>query len=405
MLTGKLVRVRYSKDQVIPRYIDPAEVTWLDLAQQLRTVFVNAHGRTRGDIESELRETFENDPLQLVQQGLAKLLEDRCEFQVASERPPEEWREAVFLEAARQRQEMTNVRQDPPVRFDRTQVLQRVAVALDTTTELLDMALFADLKSEQRLSRFEDISAERLLDRYNVALAQAIVLRSTKVEVNVRGESPARFRQLLRAVKFHRLVCDSGGRSAIRLSLDGPLSLFTSTQKYGVQLANFLPHVLLCRDFDLRADLRWGPERKPKRFTLSSEDGLVSHVPDTGTYVPPELAMFAELFRKKVVDWELLDDPEIVPLGESHWVPDFRLQHRATGYQVYLEVLGFWRRASAERHLARLRAFVKEPFLLAVSDRLCLDDAELDALPAGVHRFRQMPLPEEIARLASHFLP
>ena len=73
---------------------------------------------------------------------------------------------------------------------------------------------------------------------------------------------------------------------------------------------------------------------------------------------------------------------------------------RATGRRVFLEVLGFWRRSSAEKHLARLRQHAPEPFLLAVSDQLHIDEADLEGLPAGIHRFRQMPLPDEIARLA-----
>jgi hypothetical protein len=67
-------------------------------------------------------------------------------------------------------------------------------------------------------------------------------------------------------------------------------------------------------------------------------------------------------------------------------------------------VLGFWRRASAEQHLARLRQQVRRPFLLAVSDQLHIDESELEGLPAGIHRFRNMPLPDEIARLATDLL-
>jgi predicted nuclease of restriction endonuclease-like RecB superfamily len=81
-------------------------------------------------------------------------------------------------------------------------------------------------------------------------------------------------------------------------------------------------------------------------------------------------------------------------------VPDFRLVHKETGRRVLLEVLGFWRRASAEQHLARLRQHVTEPFLLAVSDQLHIEEAELEGLPAEIHRFRNMPLPDEVARLA-----
>src|SRR5262249_14786497 len=124
----------------------------------------------------------------------------------------------------------------------------------------------------------------------------------------------------------------------------------------------------------------------------------------TGIYLPPELRMFAELFRKKVEDWDLREETGAYVLGAGtdllYWVPDFRLVHRSTGRAVLLEILGFWRRASAEKHLERLRGHATEPFLLAVSDQLKVDDAELEGLPAGIHRFRQMPLPDEIARLA-----
>jgi len=130
-------------------------------------------------------------------------------------------------------------------------------------------------------------TAERLLQRYNVALAQAVLLRSTHVQVVVRGEPTQRYRQLLRGVKFHRLVCELErlGPDSFRMHLDGPMSLFSATQKYGLQLALFLPAVLLCRDFELKAELRWGPQRRPKTFVLTSADRLVAHLPDSGTFL------------------------------------------------------------------------------------------------------------------------
>ena len=277
-----------------------------------------------------------------------------------------------------------------------------MAAELSLTPEAVDQGLFADLKSEQRLTRFKDLSAERLLQRYNVALAQAVLLRSTRVHVIVRDEPPQRYRQLLRQIKFHRLVCEVErlGPNGFQMHLDGPMSLFSATQKYGLQLALFLPAVLLCRDFEVKAELRWGTQRKLKTFLVTPADGLVSHYPDQGMYTPPELAMFVELFRKRIADWEIIEETELLPLGDGLWAPDFRLVHKESGLVVLLEVLGFWRRSSAEKHLERLRQHVREPFLLAVSDQLHIDEAELEGLPAGIHRFRNMPLPDEIARLA-----
>ncbi len=233
-----------------------------------------------------------------------------------------------------------------------------------------------------------------------------MLLRSTRVQVVLRNEPPQRYRQLLRRIKFHRLVCEMErlGPDGFSMTLDGPMSLFSATQKYGLQLALFLPAVLLCRDFELKAELRWGPQRKPKTFIVTQADGLVSHYPDQGMYTPPELAMFVELFRKRVADWELTEEAELVPLGDGFWAPDFRLVYKGSGLVVFLEVLGFWRRSSAEKHLQRLRQHVHEPFLLAVSDQLHIEEGDLEGLPAGIHRFRNLPLPDEIARLAGALL-
>jgi uncharacterized protein len=400
MLVGKMVRVRYARERIVACYLDADDPSWLEAAESLLELFRGQVGRTRGELEAEQRELFGDDPSQLVHQGLAKLLEDRCEFEVVSGQPPEKLRAAVFRLATQVRRQSLSAAFAP---FDRSAVLRQAAVELGLTAEAVDHGLFADLKSEQRLVAFKDATPERLLQRYNEALAQAVLLRSTRVVVTVRNESPKRYRQLLRQIKFHRLVCEVErlGSDAFQMRLDGPLSLFSATQKYGLQLALFLPSLLHCKDFELKADLLWGVQRKPKTFELTPRDGLVSHREDHGTYVPPELGMFVELFRKRIEEWELIEEADIFPLGDGFWVPDFQLKHRSTGKVVRLEILGFWRKSSAEKHLARLRQHATEPFLLAVSDQLHIDEAELQDMPAGIHRFRNMPLPDEVARLAT----
>jgi predicted nuclease of restriction endonuclease-like RecB superfamily len=426
MLTGKLLRVRYARDRIVPCYLDVDDPAWREVAERLLGLFRAQVGRTRGELEQELDDAFGESPTQLVHQGLAKLLEDRCEFEIASGHPPEKLRELVFRAAALQRQgdggrdKETGRQGDKetgpngsvslspclPVSLssiDRDAVLREVGEGLGLTPEAVEQGLFADLRSEQRLARFKDTTAERLLQRYNVALAQAVLLRSTGMKVFVRNQAPQRYRQLLRLVKFHRLVCEveATGPDAYCFRLDGPLSLFRATQKYGLQLALFLPAVLQCRDFDLEAELRWGAQRRPKRLALSSRDGLVSHYADRGAYVPADLRLFVDLFRKKVEDWEISEVTDLLPLGDTFWAPDYRLTHRASGRSVYLDVLGFWRRSSIDKHLERLRRHAAHPFVLAVSEQLKVEESEL---PAGVHRFRQMPLPDEVVRLAEEAL-
>jgi uncharacterized protein len=67
-------------------------------------------------------------------------------------------------------------------------------------------------------------------------------------------------------------------------------------------------------------------------------------------------------------------------------------------------VLGFWRKSSAEMHIKRLREHTTGPYLVAVSDQLRIDDADLEGLPSEVMRFRAIPLPEELTKRAATLL-
>ena len=402
MLTGKQVRVKFARDYIIPHYIDAHDANWLGVADQLLTIFRARQGISRGELEAEIDELFGSLSQPQIHQGLAKLLEDRCEFEMQASLAPDEVRAALFTASARKRQAtLTEIGQT----FSRDAIVAEVAGALNTVVYQIEAGMFADLKSEQRLTQFQDTTAERLLHRYNVALAQAVLMRSVGVEITLHAESPKRYRQLFRAIKFHRLICDLEliRKNTYRLRLDGPLSLFSATQKYGMQLAFFLPTLLLCEEFELHANLRWGAERKEKQFRLSHEDGLVTHTAEVGAYVPAEVPMFVELFRKKIADWELNEDAEIIPIGKSFWIPDYQLVHRATGQSVMLDILGFWRRSSMEKHLTMLRE-ADRPFVLALSDQLKVEDEALESLPANVVRFRNLPLPDEIVKQAAKVL-
>src|SRR4051812_121632 len=110
MLTGKLVRVRHARNKLVPLYLDPHNEGWRALAEQLLLAYRSAVGRTRGEIADELADVVGEGPRAMVHQGLAKLLEDRCEFEVASDHPPAEIREAAFRAATQHRSEAAAAR-------------------------------------------------------------------------------------------------------------------------------------------------------------------------------------------------------------------------------------------------------------------------------------------------------
>ena len=408
MLTGTLVRVRFSKQRIVPLYLKRDDPQWLEVAESLLLIFREGVGRTRGEIESEIDELVGEGLATLAHRGLAKILEDRAEFEVVADVPPESLREKIFAAAAEQRKAL-RVAGQARAPFRRDAVLEAVATGLNLKPEQVAAAMFADLRDENRLLSFDQaIDAQRLIDRYNVGLAQSVLLRSVHVEAEVRDEKPARYRQLFRQLKFHRLLYRVEGSMAdgFIFHVDGPLSLFSATNKYGLQMALFLPALLLCRDFRLDAELRWGPKRDTRTFHLTANDGLVSHYADSGTYVPAELTAFVDRFRQVAPSWELSEATDVVELGrEGVWVPDFKFTHKATGVEVYVDVVGFWKRSSLERLLRLLPEHGPERYVLAISDRFKVDEAALDELAGPVLRFKEIPNAGELAALLDGLLP
>jgi predicted nuclease of restriction endonuclease-like RecB superfamily len=291
--------------------------------------------------------------------------------------------------------------------FRRDEILSTVAQELNIAPDALETSLFADLRDENRLLSFDDMKAQWLIDRYNVGLAQAVLLRSVLVKVEVRNERPARYRQLFRRLKFHRLLYRVEGsmRDGYIFQIDGPLNLFSATTKYGLQVAQFLPALLHCADFRLEAELRWGPKREPRSFLLEPRDGLVSHQADTGTYAPAELKAFVDRFRQVAPAWEISDCTDVLELGrEGVWVPDYRLVHAASGIDVFVEVLGFWKRSSLERLTRLLPRYGPPRFVLAISDRLKVDEEALQELAAPILRFKEIPNATELVALLDRFV-
>ncbi len=404
MLTGNLVRVRAQKQRIVPLYLRRDDPYWLEVAESLLLIFRDAVGRTRGEIEVEIDELVGDGLAALTHRGLAKVLEDRAEFEVVADVPPETIREKVFTAAAEQRKSLRAAGHRAP--FKKDEVLEAVAAELKLTPDQVESSLFADLKDENRMLSFDDLDAQRLVDRYNLALAQAVLLRSVLVKAEVRNEKPGRYRQLFRHMKFHRLLYRVEGsmKDGYTFHIDGPLSLFSATNRYGLQMALFLPALLLCNDFRLDAELRWGPKREPRSFHLEPTDGLISHYQDTGTYVPPEYNAFVDRFRQIAPHWDVTEATDVVDLGkEGVWVPDYKFVHRKTGVDVLVEVLGFWKRGSLERLLKLLPNHGPERYLLAISDRLKVDEEAAADLTGPILRFREIPNAQEMLALLEPF--
>lgn len=395
MLTLNLVRVREISDQIVPYYIDVQDPKLLEIAEVLLRIYQQQQNQTRKSLDESLEELLECGKHVHLCRGLNRLLEDRCSFFVDSHVEPSEARKTVFEFASLARSNG---------QFDRQQILQQAASSWNTNSQELETILFADLKQNQIMKDFKNISAANLLKRYNTALAQAILLKSNWLKIQIREREKLRYRQLFRAIKFYRLLYQITGDmdQGFAITLDGPMSLFQNCQKYGLQMALFLPALLLCKNWHLQAELRWGTRKCCRYFVLDADKGLYSHYPDTGMYIPPELRTFAERFRKLQSEWQISDDCDIVEITQQQMcIPDYVFRH-SNGKVVYLEIFGFWRKAALEKRLAELETS-HVPLLLAVSKTLHVENTKCKLLHRHLYFFRQVLNPKEIIKYLQHY--
>jgi predicted nuclease of restriction endonuclease-like RecB superfamily len=392
MLTGELVRVRVKAGQVTPTLVDPSSERLIERAEELLALFREGIGRRRGELEEEVKEIVGDGTDHKLTRGLVKILTDKAEFDVSAPIPPAEIRAAVFRAAARVGPvSLAAVEGGRPT----AQVVYRaVADALGVDAAQLEGALYADHADQQVLTRVDIPSARWLLERYNVALVQAVLFKASQLEIKLTRPEPARARQLMRAVKFHQLIFDATTLpDGYLLTLDGPASLFSQTTRYGTALAKFFPALLLQPGaWEATAHVRWGEAEKVMK--LGPAMGLRSHYRDVGAYETRESLWFEERFRALDSGWEL--DREVLPLhqgGEGVVVPDFRL--RKGGRTAWLEILGFWRKGSIERRLDLLRRHGPTNLVVAVSRRLA---GEAWELPDAVVPFAEVIPAREVLR-------
>lgn len=381
MLTLDLVRVRRKDQSIIPRYLrKDARERMLPVASAFLETIAGMIGQRRDDIEAAISAVPVPARDRVTALGLRKLLDDRSEYEVTEGVDPEHLRREVFAAAAAAHKGL-----DVHAEFDREAVLDDVAARLSLTRAALEAGLYADLRGSEILRGFRDITPEALIERYDLALAQAVLLRAARVEVRVEGETPDRYRKLFRAARFHGLIHVVTGdpEAGYTITLDGPFSLFDAVQRYGLRLALFLPSVLACARFHVTAQVLWGKSREPLTFEITPKDGLVSHAADF-PHSSPDLDVFCAAFTRLGSAWTVQPNERIFALpGEVVCVPDLVFKNRTTGDEVFLEAFGFWSRDAVWRRVELIRRGFPARILLAVSKQLRVSEEVLGEEDAG----------------------
>jgi len=394
MLTADLAMSWQRGRRTGPRYVEPDDAEFLQSAKDLIAIVNEHRGRRRAELDRALEEYVGVMTDYKIMRGLIKLMMDRCAFETASAIEPSEIRRALFFKA----------RSCHPVSASeatRRQVIAETASEVGCAAEELIEYLYADLPDNQRLADFEEIGAVELLDRYNLAQAQALLYRSIEMRLQVEPQEPASLRRLFDAIKAYRLIHRIRGSPAtgydIRLS--GPVSIFHRSQKYGVQMAVFLPALLLCKGWRMQAEIEVKKGGSASFELNSDQTRLRSHYV-TGDYDNPLVAKLLSGWSGAGDGWGMEACREVIDLGESAFIPDLAIR-RPGGGKVYVEILGFW----TPRYLSeRLNEFERggfTSFILAASEELMGSRDTMSKLPSNVILYKSSLNAEALRRAAA----
>lgn len=377
MLTAEHARVRRTKGELrVVALSADARAEAASIAASLLEIAHASIGASRGEVEEAWDEVPVGPSGKRLRDGILKLIVDACEFD-APDFEADALRRDVFTAATAARAAGT---------FDRADVLARIGAAHDLSAEEVEARLYSDLKDAHKLSSVAYRSHEAVVRAYDAGQAAAVLLRATRVVVDVTCASAAAYRALFRALKFHRLLFAAESTDdGYKLTIDGPLSLFQSTKKYGLSLALMLPHVAACERWSLVADVAWGPSQEQLSFRAKGEgdDGVAA------PSLPPEVDALKRAIGRLDAGWRAEASQKVLVVeGHGVVVPDLVLS-RADGAKVYLEALGFFRRETVFQRLDLVAAGLGERVIFALSDKLRVSEEALAPdLPAALYVYK-----------------
>lgn len=380
--------------------LSPTQATAL-LDEVLATALEH-HGRTRGELVAAFNELVVDESSQRALRGASKLVLDQCDFAERDDIDPPALRDALYRKAA-------SIRSAGGV-VDAAAITAAVAADKGLDVVTFNAALYADL-DEARLvdaTALRSLSGQSLLPVWEQAEQQALLLRATSVVIDVDAR-PAELRALLRTMKLFQLLFEIEPlKDGVRFVVDGPMSMFSQSLRYGQKLALLLPKVQACKVHRVRAEVQLKKGGSTAPFEIAGKRPTEGSVDDT------DLSPLVQQLLSELPDKlsgvlaggrvEVCNDVVAVP-GVGACVPDLVVIEKKTKRRLYIEVLGFWSRDAVFKRIALVTASTSAvPLLLCVSDRLRVSEAALDSDHGALLTFKgalsAKKVAERLAQLA-----
>ena len=402
MLTLQLLRVRTRSGAIFPLFCTKEEDIELakKIIQEFKQTWKNKEKKAvLEDRISAIEESDAGSDYKLVR-GLYALLERRCTFKSRDSSSdndgetsststitivdPPRIRKAVFEESSKRGFALTEL--------ERMEIADSVTSRLHLSShDVVLKTMWSDLDDNLILDYFDAIDPEALIGWYNLSLMQTLLFNCTKLDFYISGG--LNWKRVLRTVKrlglmYYLQQPQQQQENRIICSLEGPLSLFKLTDRYGTLLAKLLPSIIFSSD--KKRESSGGDEwhldawivrktmdgRKIYEFKISKNEipGLLT---DPYSSFPPssitqkEVAgssslyndynifdsaveeKFAKRFEQAETGWRLTREPDPLVLSNGGaFIPDFMFEKYDK--RVYLEIVGFWTKEYLERKLQKL---------------------------------------------------
>jgi uncharacterized protein len=400
MLPGDLLIYRYNGESIVPKRIE-LDAHHIQMAIEIIDCFTSVAGGTQGQLDEMLLELEGDSPDFRVKRGFAHLLKSQSfsKFEIVSPLQPSELRERVYALAATA---------SPSVEHSKATLATLASnLSQELSAEIIPaqitQGLYADLPDNRILTEFTAPDPVALIHRYNLSQVQGVFYRASELTINAHRNVPGQYKLLFRYLKLFQLMTYIEGDAdhGFTIKVDGPTSLFKASTRYGLAIAKLIPAILHVTKWSLSATLQtkdfYTGNLKVGRYSLTDKCGLETHYPPGKSYDSMLEASFADRWDKLKTEWVLEREVNLLPIPGSVMIPDFRLVH-PDGRDYILEIVGYWRPEYLQKKFAQVRKSGCKNLILAISERLNLEKAGLNArdLPCEVIWFKDKLLPKSV---------
>lgn len=346
MFPTQLMSVRRSKKGTLRSVFLTEENS--DYCTSIIDLFSKSKGRSKGEIEEELKTMELKVQNPKILRGLALIMFRASEFKKPSPLDSEAVRKVIY-----------SIAKNPVVNpEERKSVLEKVASSMASTVQEVDEAIYGDKESNLILASPFNISPDLLAKKFNEEQIETVIMKSLWVEVTTKTHASDFIRNLrTKGLLYEERAEDD--RHIIKV--DGPVSIFERSERYGVKLALFVRYVLSHDDWEINSSISLRNSAGTKK-----KDDFTYHLDES----------VSDLIVKDEVPEEQLPlfvnrNPKQVEIDGMILTPEFAINSGGKEIAIFISPLKYYEEEAAKVRKIREASIPAEIFCLVEGKEKC----------------------------------